>query len=179
MSATNKIAILATCFSVFLGACQTGVPKEALSMSQVSVEKRERQTRYFETDNEAQILSASAGALQDLGFNIDESEVKLGVITGSKDRDATEAGQIVGAIIVGVLFGAIPPTDKKQKIRASLVTLPTKEGSKKMAVRITFQRTVWNTQNQVSKNELLDDPNLYTDFFSKLSNSVFLEAHEI
>jgi hypothetical protein len=117
--------------------------------------------------------------LQDLGFNLDESETKLGLVVASKDRDATEAGQVVGAILIAVLIGASVPIDKRQKIRASLVTRPIGESGDKTAVRVTFQRVVWNTAGQISKSEALTEPELYQEFFSKLSKSVFLEAHEI
>jgi len=62
------------------------------------------------------ILSAVAAVLQDLGFNLDESETKLGVVVASKDRDAVEAGQVVGAIVMAALFGANAATfDKNRK----------------------------------------------------------------
>jgi hypothetical protein len=125
------------------------------------------------------LLSASAAVLQDLGFNLDDSETKLGLVVASKDRDATEAGQIVGAVLAAVLLGVVVPIDEKQKIRASLVTKPFGDSGDTTAVRVTFQRVVWNTEGRVSKSEALEDPELYREFFSKLSKSVFLEAHEI
>ena len=124
-------------------------------------------------------MSASAAVLQDLGFNLDESETRLGVIVASKDRDATDVGQVVGAVLMAVLFGANMAVDKNQNIRASLVTRPHGENGTSVAVRITFQRMVWNTQGQVSKTEALTDPVLYQEFFSSLSKSIFLEAHKI
>ena len=70
-----------------------------------------------------ELLSAAAGVLQDLGFNIDESETKLGVIVASKDRSAVTATQVAGAVAMALL-GAYMPVDKTQKIRVSLVTRP-------------------------------------------------------
>ena len=102
----------------------------------------------------------------------------MGLIVASKDRDATETGQIVGAVAMAVLFGVYMPTDRNQKIRASLVTAPVGDGTS-TRVRITFQRIVWNTQGQVSKSEALRDPTLYQSFFDKLGQSVFLQANGI
>jgi hypothetical protein len=159
-----------------LVACQQTVPKAALQLSPDSLQRRQAQTRVFETTDEAELLSASAALLQDLGFTLDESEVDLGVIVASKDRDATEAGQVVGA--VAVLFGARVPVDDEQKIRAALVTRKLEERSG-YAVRLTIQRIVWNTDGKVSRTEPLDDAEIYQEFFDKLSKSVFLEAQEL
>jgi len=162
--------------AMLLTACNQTIPKQALQLSQESMTLRQLQTRSFNTSNEKKLLT-SAGVLQDLGFNIDESETSLGVIVGSKDRDATEAGQIAGAVAMAVLFGVYMPTDKNQKIRASLITRPT--GKNKTNLRITLQRVVWNTQGQISKTQSIVEPEIYQEFFSKLSKAVFLEANEI
>ena len=162
-----------------LAACAVRIPKEALRLTPESLQQRQTQSRYFDTDDEAAILSASAAVLQDLGFNLDESETDLGVLVGSKQRDATEAGQVAGAIILAIFTGAVIPIDDHQKIRASLVTKPSGEEEKRVTVRITFQRIVWNTDGNISRNESIDEPEIYQEFFSKLSKSVFLEAHAI
>ena len=162
---------------VCLASCNQTIPKSALQLSSESFELRQLQTRSFDTTNEKKLLTSGAGVLQDLGFNIDESETSLGVIVGSKDRDAQEAGQIVGSIAMAVLLGVYVPTDKDQKIRASLITRPSSKG--KTNLRITLQRVVWNTQGQISKTQSIEDPEIYQDFFSKLSKAVFLEANEI
>lgn len=170
----------ALALAVFVTGCQqVTVPKEALQLSQVSIQKRQLQTRYFDTRDEERILSASASVLQDLGFNIDEAETDLGVIVGSKDRDATETGQVVGAVFLALMLGVSVAIDDEQKIRVSLVSSPRENNAGQIAVRVTFQRVVWNTRGQVSQTESLDAPELYQEFFDKLSQSVFLEAQEI
>jgi hypothetical protein len=164
--------------TLVLAACAQQIPKEALQLSPDSLERRQAQTRVFETDNEAELLSASAALLQDLGFNLDESEVDLGVIVASKNRDATEADQVAASIVLAVLLGAAMPWDDEQKIRAAVITREL-EDRNGFAVRLTMQRIVWNTQGQVSTTEPLDDPGMYQEFFSKLSKAVFLEAQEL
>jgi hypothetical protein len=164
---------------VVLTACQSTIPQEALELSPETLQMRQMQTRYFDTKNEAAVLSASAALLQDMGFNIDESETKLGYMLGTKTRDATNAGQIVGAVLLAALTGAVTPVDKSQNMRACIVTHPYGEEKEKIAVRVTFQRIVWNTQGQVSIRECLSEPEMYKEFFSKLSKSLFLEAQNI
>lgn len=171
--------LFAFVFGTFvLSACAQTIPREALQLSSDSLERRQTQTRVFETNNESELLSASAALLQDLGFNLDESEVGLGVIVASKDRDATEAGQVAASIITAALLGVAVPWDNEQRIRAAVITrkLGNRAG---FAVRLTMQRIVWDTQGQVSQTEPLDDPEMYKEFFSKLSKAVFLEAQEL
>lgn len=170
--------VAAVCIGAAL-ACTPKIPKEALELSPQSLENRQLQTRRFDTQNEIQILEASAALLQDLGFTLDEAAPELGLILASKDRSAVEAGQVAGAVMVALLTGYAPPTDKNQKLRASVVTKPVGEDHEAVAVRVTFQRIVWNTQGQVSKREALGDAEVYQEFFDKLSKAVFLEAHEL
>ena len=170
---------------LIMTGCQT-IPKDALSLSPESFAQHQMQTRKYETNDEAKILAACAGLLQDMGFNLDESETKLGVITSSKMRSAVDAGQQVAAVLLGILVGAPMPTDKEQRMRACVVTRPAgKYGEhspvtvRYILVRVTFQRIVWNTQGQVTKSESLTDPKIYQEFFDKLSKAIFLEAQEI
>jgi hypothetical protein len=160
-----------------LQGCAVTIPKEALILTPETLAARQIQTRKYETNDEAKILSACIEHLQDLGFILAESETKLGVIVATKSRTAVEAGQVVAALIVGVIIGAPVPWEKDQQFTACVVTRPVGENS--IIVRVTFQRIVWNTNNMVTKREALMDPIQYQEFFSKLSKSIFLEAHEI
>lgn len=174
----QKGSAILIAISVLFG-CQPRIPKEALQLSPETLADRQIQTRRFDTSDEKKILSASAAVLQDLGFQLDESETDLGLVVGSKTRSAVNAGQIVGAIVLAALTGTYVPTDKEQKMRACLVSCPVGEESARITVRVTFQRIVWNNQGQVSRREGLTDPLIYQEFFEKLSKSLFLEANEI
>lgn len=181
LSRVNKqsliIVALMTMFALM--SCDT-IPKDALKLTPESLEKRALQTRKYEGISEVDILAASAGVIQDLGFIIDESEAGLGVIVGSKERDAREAGQVAAAVVVALLGGGSMPIDKNQKLRVSLVVRPAPgDDNGNHFVRVTFQRTVWNTQNQITRIESLEKPEIYQEFFDRLSKAVFLEGHKI
>jgi len=165
-----------------MGGCAT-IPKDALVLSPDSLERRQLQTRRIEGIGEKELLSAAAGVLQDLGFNIDESETKLGVIVASKDRSAITGSQITGAVLLALL-GAYHAVDKTQKIRVSLVTRPAVAAdgtalTDSHLLRITIQRVVRDTQGQVTRIESIEEPEIYQEFFEKLSKSVFLEVQQI
>lgn len=165
-------------------ACQSDIPSEALQWRPESLERRQLQTRRFDTENEAELLSACSGVLQDLGFNITESHAPLGLIVGQKERDASEVKQVVGSTAVFIVTLALGapvwiPTDKDQTIRVSIVTRPFDAERKSTAARVTFQRVVRNSENRISKIEGIEDAKIYQEFFERLSKAVFLEAQQI
>ncbi len=160
-----------------LPGCATKIPKDALILTPETLAARQIQTRKYETNDEAEILSACMEHLQDLGFILSESETKLGVIVAYKTRSAVEAGQVVFGVVASLLLKEAVPWDKSQQFRACVVTRPVGENS--IIVRVTFQRIVWNTEGMITRREGLMDPIQYQEFFSKLSKSIFLEAHEL
>ena len=170
-------------FLIFvLVSCQSGIPKKALTLSPESLKDRQLQTRIFETGDEKNLLTASAAVLQDLCFSIDESEIACGVIVSSRDRDVTDVGEVLLSYaleIASVLLLAPTsvPYAEKQKVLASLVTRPA--DGKSVAVRITFQHIVWDSDGNIMKNESLNEPEIYQTFFSRLSKSVLLTAYEL
>lgn len=167
-----------TCGLAALGGCAT-IPKDALVLTPDSLERRQLQTRRIEGITEKDLLSASAGVLQDLGFNIDESETRLGVIVASKNRSAVVISQVVA-----VFLGSWAEPDKTQNIRVSLVTRPAlaQDGtamSDTQLIRITIQRIVIGAYGSVTRVESIEEPEIYQQFFDKLSKSIFLEIHQI
>lgn len=173
MRKTVFSAAVLACFA--LPACDT-IPKEALQMKGPTLEVRKMQSKKFDSKDERKVLSACGGLLQDLGFNIVESDANSGLVVGQKDRSAVEAGQVVAKILIAGLGGNMP-IDRNQRMKASIVTRPL--DSKSIAVRVTFQRLVWNEMNQLTRAEALNAPKQYQEFFEKLSKSLFLEAQNL
>lgn len=173
---TRTVAALA----IGLAAACATVPKDALRLEPDSMEKRQLQTRRFDGIAEPDLLAASAGVLQDLGFNLDESESRLGLIVASKQRSAVEPGQVTGAMLLALL-GVTPVWDRTQRIRVCLVARPASDdpANRSFLVRVTFQRMVWDTSNNVSRVEAIEEAEIYQQFFDKLAESVFLEAQKI
>lgn len=69
-----------------LGGCATQIPPEALQFQADTLANRQLQSRKYDIKTEKELLSASSAVLQDMGFNLDESNVPLGVIVASKSR---------------------------------------------------------------------------------------------
>lgn len=174
------LAILPLAFSQ--QGCQPKANEVAMKVgapTQSAVSVRSLQTRRFDTLDEAALLSASIETLQDLGFTITEASNLVGVVVASKQRDAEESGQVAGAIMLAILFGANAAVwDKEQTIQVTLTATPI-QNSKQIEIRVSFDRNLVNNKGQLWRAELLLEPKLYQEFFNKLSQAAFLEAHTI
>ncbi len=164
---------------LLLTGCAAVTLDRDLNLTPEMLARRQMQTRRFDTTDEQRILKTCAGLLQDIGFNIDESDTKLGILTASKERDATDAVQWAASVAVTVLLGIPVYPDKDQTMRAWVTTRPVGEGGNQVAVRVVFERTVFDTEGRISKIEALNDPKIYRSFFEKLAKALFLEAHDI
>lgn len=166
--------------SLFIKGC---APKsiDMVKLNTSSLEERALQTKSFDTNDEDKILSASIANLQDMGFNIDEINRDLGVVTSSKVRDAREVGQQVGLFVLALLGGAqaMDMADHLQTIRATVVTTPKTELKTETVVRLTLMRVIQNHRGLITKIETIQDQEIYTQFFDKLSKSVFLEEQKL
>jgi hypothetical protein len=159
------------------------IPPDAFVVTPELLQQRQLETRKYEGIAEADLISASANVLQDLGFNLENSETKLGVLTANKQRSAVNGFEVAGAIAIALLGGGATPISKDQTIRVSLVIRPMNDSNgnpiaKSHFVRVTFQRVVRRTDNS-QYAETLRDNQLYQDFYQRVSKSVFIEAQKI
>lgn len=166
-------------------ACQPDANKIALQIGQPpdsAVKLRSIETRRYDDVDSAVVLAASTQALQDLGFVISESSLEVGVLVGSKNRDAVETGEVAAQVALTIAFAMLgshytPTWDDNQTIHVTLVAIPV-ENSKQMDIRANFARKVVRTDG-TTRVELIMEPEIYQQFFEKISTSVFLEGHEI
>lgn len=171
------LGMLGGCVNANSLALKVGKPPDG------AVKLRNMQTRRFDAADDKVILAASVQTLQDLGFTITEAAPGAGVVAGSKQRDAEEAGQVAGQVALAMLAALggnsyTPVWDKEQTIQVTLVATPITNAAK-VDVRVSFDRVLTNNQGQIWRAELLNDPKLYQQFFQGLSKSAFLEAHEL
>ena len=191
----KKISIVLLAICLFFGCEATPLPHGTFTLPPEALAVRQLQTRRFETTNYEAMLNAASAVFQDLGFTLDEAEYKLGILVGSKTRDATSAGQVSGYVALSVLaalVGAPVPSsdmvDKSQTIHAFMAMREIDanvEGGEKAnestssTVRVTFHRIIISQNNNETKYEQINDPDIYREFFDKLSQAIFLEAYEL
>ncbi len=171
--------MLAGCINSNKVAMKIGAPPGSED-GVTTLQLRSIQTRCFQTNDIVSVLRASTDTLQDLGFTVTESSAEAGVLVASKQRDAEEAGQIAGQIalaFIGALLGAYtnPMWDKEQTIFVTLVATPI-EGSGETEVRALFDRRIVNNHGQLWRSELIEDQEIYQEFFRKLSEALYIQA---
>src|SRR5262245_2181157 len=156
MSTHTRVPATAALLAL-LAACSAAIPKDALRLPEEAAADREAQTRRYDGIGERKLLAAGASVLQDLGFEIDESETRLGVIVASKERTAVNKKEVTAAVILSVLSAfTTAPTEptyaQKQVVRVSLVTSPAREvaaGGDATLLRVTFQRSVFDNHDHL------------------------------
>ena len=176
----GRCLILFLAFMIMAG-CGGGASLEAFVPTEETLQKRVLTTRQIDCIAEADLLSASAGVLQDLGFNVEEIETGLGLISGTKKTESKLPG-----VTWFVNLPGFRRADGPKEFRASVVVRPgndTKDNTQ--YVRVTFHQKVWakavpddDEENPFIQNSI-DDPELYGEFFELLSKSVFLEGQKL
>lgn len=172
----KKAILFAVLSATFLTGCVTDY-SAYYKLDDNYLERRQTQTRAFETADETALLVASSQVLQDLGFTITESNTKLGLISAKKDRDATNGAQITGAVLVALLTGVAMSVDTSQTINATLVSTK-RQTDDGYNVRVEFSRIIYDSHKN-ARIERISDPTIYQEFFDKLSQSTFLTANDI
>jgi hypothetical protein len=176
-----KVALTAAVAAATLCACQANPNEIAMKVGAPqagAVELRALQTRRYDSTNSVAVLNAATQTLQDLGFTITESASSVGVLAASKKRDAEEAGEVAGQIavtVIGAFLGVAhePVWDTDQEIFVTVVESPV-QGTSQVDLRVGFDRTVRNTKN-FYRAEIIMEPKIYSEFFDKFSQSLFLE----
>jgi hypothetical protein len=185
--------------SVSVGCAKRTDPATLFELAPESPAIKAMQNRRFETSDSDELLSASAAVLQDLGFQISESTRDVGFLRAAKERSARERGQEITRWVA--FFLSLPltilsrgnaivimPVDLHQQINASLIAQPLDEEETEYEVRVVFYRLVWKSDGQVGDSytppgtqrmEMIRDPEIYQQFFSRLHKSVFLETQKI
>ena len=168
---------LAICLVLGLSACVS--VDEYYKLPDDYQAARQLETRRFEAKNEEQILTAAAGVIQDLGYTIDESETDLGIITAIKDREAGSAAQKAMAIMIAASAGknTQPIYDVRQRVFLSLVSTKSKTNPG-YNVRVKFGRIIWDNTGD-SRVQHMESEEMYSEFFDKLSQSLFLVANDL
>lgn len=142
--------------SLAAGGCVVSTPEQqagALTLQSSAMNSRQIQARRYDMRDESGLMAATLSVLQDLGYTVNETSAGAGMINGFKERQGT-------------------------RIRVSVVVRPTTDRVA-MIARVSFQTITAPIFEQQPQVQTITDPVIYRQFFERLSQSVFLEAHQI
>ena len=185
LEAGRALCLLAV--AAVAGCASQGVPEDALRLPESTLEIRSIQTRTFEAPSESDILTASVAVIQDMEFNIDRIEKRLGVITASKSSDAGSAVENAGWMTLDILCGigtrnvgcgAHEFAADDQNVTLTLVVLPSLSRPGLYSARVTLQRVVYDKGDRVKLRETIDDPLIYQTIFNNLQKSLYIQVSE-
>lgn len=137
------------------------------------LQKREIQTRDFETSDTKLVMKSMMNVLQDEGFIIKNAVVDLGLLSAEKIIDVENKGK---AIFATMLAGSNARWNKQQIFEASANV---SEFGAKTRIRINFQTKTIDNYGCPQDVVTLNDPLYYQKFFDKVSKGIFLQEQEI
>ena len=162
MKSTISHIAVALCALSVLSACQT-VQRPAFQPISAA-QQRQLDSRWFDTKDEVQVLNAIVSVYQDLGFNVDETDVDAGLVSASKGAEKAQYSLYAGR-------------SSGSNVRATSTTRLKPSGG--IIVRTTFQAMSTGKDPRFYRLESKGNAQIYQQFYDKLEQSLFLEAQQI
>lgn len=170
--------ILLIVFVLFL-ALPTHARKQAqeeIITPMTQLEKRQFQTRTYDSTDKALVMKAMLNVLQDEGFIVYNANPLLGFIYGVKDFDTSDPN-----IDISKEFGLSKARLNWNGVKVATVetTANVTEYGKSMRVRVNFKRKLLNIYGNAQFIDDINDENYYQEFFSKVDKAIFLQKQKI
>ena len=137
------------------------------------LEMRQMQTREFDTTNTKLALKAMLNVLQDDNFIVEQINTEMGFFKatktmGTEDTDAR-------------FWGTFWHGSDAEWVKNSVVdcTANVTPFGKQIRVRVNFQVKELNNKGAVERAHVVDNPEFYQAFFSKVSKGIFIEKEKL
>lgn len=179
-SRTRARLVPSTFFAVvsMLVGCAFEPPKPPRSVFQI----REIQTRTFESRDARAVQKAVLDVLQDDNYVVKNAVVDLGLISATKERALKQQAGFGFGSMVGASGWAINMSPQEGTWPASEVfeaTVNVSQHGKNSKVRLNVQRRVVNNRGATIESEIVEEPQFYQDFFSKVSKGLFIQKEKL
>ena len=149
---------------------------DAVITPMTQLEKRQFQTRTYETADKPLVMKAMLNVLQDEGFIVYNANPLLGFIYGVKDFDTSDKN-----IDISKEFGLSKSRLNLNGIKVATIetTANVTEYGKNMRVRVNFKRKLLNIYGNAQFIDDVNDETYYQDFFAKVDKAIFLQKQKI
>lgn len=168
------LVLLLLCFALPVNARKSQQETIITPMSQL--EKRQFQTRTYQTIDKPLVMKAMLNVLQDEGFIVYNANPLLGFIYGVKDFDTSDPN-----IDISKEFGLSKARLNWSGVKVATIetTANVTEYGKSMKVRVNFKRKLLNVYGNAQFIDDVNDEKYYQDFFSKVDKAIFLQKQKI
>jgi hypothetical protein len=169
----------AVVLALVLGACATTSESLRPAPPQSPLERRQAQSRTFETADARLVLKAALNVLQDRGFVIRHADAELGLVTAVmewRSRQPNQGLRVLKWLAAAPTWGAslLLPTGKTEFSAIEANVNVTQEGAG-TRVRISLVSKVTDKNGAVQSVRPVDDPLAYQDLLAGLDKAVFFE----
>lgn len=172
-----KVLLVLILFLLFFQFGCTEMPKDTLTINNKTILQLKIQSRMYKTSEVEKVYVGCCDLIAEMGFLLDESDPKLGLIKCSKIRTAVKESQQFMSFLSFITGNGFEDIDYKQKMSASIFIRPKVGNPNIVIVKINFQRVVWDTNEDITESILLTNPKIYEEFFTKLSKTILLESN--
>jgi hypothetical protein len=153
------------CLFSALGGCAT-LPSSEAFFDPVTLEQRQVQTRLYESSDNTRVLQASIALLLDNGFQINQAENRLGWVHAYKVVRSKKGEDEIFSSWIGVFY-------------ATVVTGTAHEQPDVTRVRVTLHGANFGKPQATGDFHLVVTPEIYQEFFNRLSKALFLDGRRI
>lgn len=172
----KKILAILFIFCLALPVSAKKRQAEEVITPMTQLEKRQFQTRSYDSTDKALVMKAMLNVLQDEGFIVYNANPLLGFIYGVKDFDTSDPN-----IDISKEFGLSKSRLNWNGVNVATIetTANITEYGKNMRVRVNFKRKLLNVYGNAQFIDDVNDENYYQDFFSKVDKAIFLQKQKI
>lgn len=166
--------------ALVFGACASVPDSAGARVPQSPLERRQAQSRTFDTDDPRLVLKAALNVLQDQGFVIRHADAELGIVTAVmewRSRQPNQALRVLKWVAAVPTYGAslLVPAGRTEfsAIEANVNVTPE---AARTRVRISLVSKVTGKRGEVLSVRPVDDPLAYQRLLAGLDKAVFLET---
>lgn len=137
------------------------------------LQRREAQTRCFESTDMKTVMKAMINVLQDEGYIVKNAVFELGLLTAEKDMNVQ--GDCDPCYIDWFFFNDVRyPSHALIELTANI-----SDYGDDTRVRVNFQRRVFDNYGCVMEADQMLNEHEYRDFFAKVSRGVFFQIENL
>jgi cytidylate kinase len=164
----RRMTVIAITTLAILG-CSSNDGPSATPMS--TLERRSFQTREFDTPDTRVVMKAMINVLQDMGFQIQNADAQLGLLTATKWANIEHSKK------------EIKRARKDESVLSKSLVLETtaniSEFGTQSRVRANFQERILNAEGATLAVNQIEDPQFYQTFFAQVDRGVFLQREGV